>query len=187
MKNKNYILWIIGAVLLFLLLKPIIKKTALIDQVAYNGDMEHWCIRAPTDVGNGYGFLDGTTTRCDAANSAPYLNPVYNGLNQCNEIPTMWWQKYGCCPLRTTDAHSGQYAVIVHKAQTDDWEFFGMTTTGTSQSFLPAYPDRTYNLSVYYKFTLNTPSETRVRIDLSFYEQNLPEITNYNIGAGISF
>lgn len=183
-KNKNSMLLIIGIVILvFFLMKQGIFfggfLGALIPIQNYNGDMEAWCINTYSGATQDYGYKDPgtglTTTKCTNFESVPLVS-FYDGLHNMNEIPLYWTLHYGCCTKRTTDAHSGSYAVLLHKDQEDDWEGFGITGD-VKQTLLPAVSGKTYNATFWYKEFFLVPATTRGgSFSLYFFDSNKNEV-----------
>lgn len=167
-KPSNWMLIAVIAVIIFAFSQ--IKKEAIIDPVLYNGDMEEWCINEDPTNDYTFGFLNGGDTQCTDENSIR-LNNGYNPAdNRMNKIPLYWKQKFGCCMDRTTDAYSGNYAVLFDKQGTDNWYGMGMTKDGTVGYTIPAQPSMDYTISLYYK--MGVPSDRQPSLNMRFYDSS---------------
>ena len=132
---------------------------SIISTSNYNGGMEDWCIRSLTSVDRGFGIFTSVGTSpilCTDSNSIPWLAPVYNGLFDTNEIPSLWGSKYGCCTKRSTDAHSGSYSAQIHKESKNDWYNFGQGKKFATN----IVGGKIYTIDFFYKLII-TSSEKR--------------------------
>ena len=177
--NMKLIILIFFVVLMAL---SVNAQLAIIPPTQYNGGMEDWCIRPSTETGDfGFGNLNGGSVKCTDANSVVWLQTSYDGTHNTNEIPLLWSERYGCCTKRTTDAHSGQYAALIHKQSMDDWYNFGQGIKFRT----PVIGGKVYTYNLFYKFT-STSEYQRAVFYQKFIDSNNQEVFSQGKDFSIS-